>query len=89
MQILELYDIDISKPMLNFDQNYDLAGYRTLVTVCDTFPDKNHSLLLSLIKLDYSKLLQWANDYGLDNPKSRDFLIPFEKWIQRKLEVVM
>ena len=89
VQILELYDIDISKPMLNFDQNYDLAGYRTLVTVCDTFPDKNHPLLLSLIKLDYSKLLQWANDYGLDNPKSRDFLIPFEKWIQRKLEVVM
>ena len=85
-QIFELYEIDITKPMPDFEQNYDLAGYRTLVTVCDTFPDKDHPLILSLIKLDYQKLLQWANDYGLDNPKTRDFLIPFEEWIQTKLD---
>ena len=83
-QIYELYEIDSSKPMENFDKFYDLAAYRTLVTVCDFFPDKNQNLILSLLKFDYSDLIKWANDYGLDNPKTKDFLLPFEEWLNNK-----
>ena len=86
-QIFELYKIDSTKKMNDFDIHYDLAGYRTLVTVCDTFPDKEHSLLLSLLKFDYTKLLAWAVEYGLNNSKTKDFLIPFEDWIHEKLEI--
>ena len=85
-QIFELYKIDPTKTMNDFETQYDLAAYRTLVTVCDTFPDKDHPLLFSLLKLDYQKLLKWATDYGLNDPKTRDFLIPFEDWIYEKLE---
>ena len=84
-QVFELYDIDHTKKMVDFDAQYELAAYRTLVTVCDTFPDEKHSLIIPLLKLDYQKLLEWAADYGLHNPKTKDFLIPFENWIYKKL----
>ena len=84
-QVFELYDIDYAKKMVDFDTQYELAAYRTLVTVCDTFPDKEHPLLFSLLKLDYTKLLEWASDYGLHDSKTKDFLIPFESWIYKKL----
>jgi len=84
-QVFELYDIDYTKKMVDFDTQYELAAYRTLVTVCDTFPDKEHPLLFSLLKLDYTKLLEWAADYGLHDSKTKDFLIPFESWIYKKL----
>ena len=84
-QVFELYDIDCAKKMVDFDTQYELAAYRTLVTVCDTFPDKEHPLLFSLLKLDYTKLLEWAADYGLHDSKTKDFLIPFESWIYKKL----
>ena len=84
-QVFELYDIDYTKKMADFDTQYELAAYRTLVTVCDTFPDKEHPLLFSLLKLDYTKLLEWAADYGLHDLKTKDFLIPFESWIYKKL----
>jgi glycosyltransferase involved in cell wall biosynthesis len=84
-QVFALYDIDYTKKMIDFDNQYELAAYRTLITVCDTFPDKDHPLLFSLLKLDYQKLLEWAADYGLHNSKTKDFLIPFENWIYKKL----
>ena len=56
-QIFKLYEIDSSKPMKNFDEFYDLAAYRTLVTVCDFFPDKKQNLILSLLKFDYTDLI--------------------------------
>ena len=34
-KFFELYDIDSNKPMKKFEEYYDLAAYRTLVTVCD------------------------------------------------------
>ena len=83
-QIFELYEIDSSKPMKNFDEFYDLAAYRTLVTVCDFFPDKKQNLILSLLKFDYNDMIKWANDFGLDNPMTKDFLLPFEEWLNNK-----
>ena len=83
-QICELYEIDFSKPMKNFDKFYELAAYRTLVTVCDFFPDKKQNLVLSLLKFDYNDMIKWANDFGLDNPMTKDFLLPFEEWLNNK-----
>ena len=83
-QICELYEIDSSKPMKNFDKFYELAAYRTLVTVCDFFPDKKQNLILSLLKFDYNDMIKWANDFGLDNPMTKDFLLPFEEWLNNK-----
>ncbi len=81
-QIFELYEIDPNKPMKNFDYFYDLAAYRTLVTTCDFFPDEKQNMILSLLRFDYDDLINWAINYGLDNPMTRDFLLPFEDWLQ-------
>ena len=81
-QIFELYEIDSTKPMKNFDHFYDLAAYRTLVSVCDFFPDKKQNMILSLLRFDYNDLINWAINYGLDNPMTRDFLLPFEEWLK-------
>lgn len=80
-QILKLYDIDPKKQMENFDNFYDLAAHRTLVSVCDFFPDKQQNMILSLLKFDYTDILNWAVNFGLDNPMTKDFLLPFEDWI--------
>lgn len=85
-QIFELYEINPTKKMDNFDTNYELAAYRTLVTICDAFPHPEQQLLLSLLKFDYPKLLDWAVEFGLKDSKTRDFLIPFETWMIEKLE---
>ena len=76
-----VYDIDPKKPMDNFDYFYDLAAYRTLVSVCDFFPDTNQNMILSLLRFDYTDILNWAINSGLDNPMTKDFLLPFEDWI--------
>jgi glycosyltransferase involved in cell wall biosynthesis len=80
-QIFELYKIDPNQPMNNFEYFYDLAAYRTLVSVCDFFPDEKQNMILSLLRFDYNDLINWAINYGLDNPMSKDFLLPFEEWL--------
>lgn len=82
-QIFELYKIDPNISMKNFDHFYDLAAYRTLVSVCDFFPDKKQNMILSLLRFDYKDLINWAINYGLDNPMTKDFLLPFEEWLQK------
>ena len=84
-QIVDLYQINLQNPMTDFNTHYELAAYRTLVTVCDLFPDKDNSNQLALLTFDYKKLIQWAIDYGLHDSKIRDFLIPFEQWFHEKL----
>jgi glycosyltransferase involved in cell wall biosynthesis len=85
-EIFKLYQIDSSKPMKNFEKQYDLAAYRTLVTVCDMFPDPKQNLIGSLLCFDYLDLLDWVVHYGLKNFKTRDFLLPFEDWYNNKFE---
>ena len=80
-QIFELYGISSNQPMENFDHFYDLAAYRTLVTVCDFFPGKKQNMILSLLRFGYGDLINWAVNYGLDNSMTKDFLLPFEEWL--------
>ncbi len=39
--------------------------------------------MLSGIKIDegLKKMMDWALEYGLKNPQTRDFLKPFEYWL--------
>lgn len=80
-QIFELYDINPDIPMKNFDYYYDLAAYRTLVSVCDFFPNEKQNMILSLLRFDYDDLINWAINFGLNDPMTRDFLLPFEEWL--------
>ena len=88
-EIFKLYDVDVSKPMENFEKNYDLSAYRTLVSVCDMFPTPNIDLLGPLLRFNYSSLLDWAVKIGLKNSITKDFLSPFADWYKVKLEEVL
>jgi len=83
-EIYELYELDTLKPMDNFKSNYERAAYRTLVTVCDLFPHEKQDFLNSVLRFNYSQLIEWAIEYGLNDPLTKDFLIPFEKWLYEK-----
>ena len=73
--------------MENFERNYELAAYRTLVTICDLFPDEKQNFISSILSFEYSDLIKWAIDYGLNDPQTKDFLLPFEDWFYQQSEI--
>ena len=85
-EIFKLYQINPSKSMDNFEKQYELAAYRTLVSVCDMFPDPKQNMIDSLLCFDYLDLLDWAINHGLKNVKTSDFLLPFADWYYNKFE---
>lgn len=81
-KILKLYE-NKDTPMKNFEENYDLAAYRTLTTVCELYPDKKQHLVESLLQFDYTKMIDWALEDGLSDDATRYFLLPFENWLTK------
>ena len=85
-EIFKLYQINTAKPMENFEKQYELAAYRTLVSVCDMFPDPKQNMIDSLLRFNYLDLLDWSVNYGLKNSKTVDFLLPFADWYAENFE---
>ena len=85
-KILELYEKHTSfTGKWDFQKAYDIAAYRTITTVCMLFADKERGVFIqSLLRFDYSKVIQWALEYGLNDSRSRDFLIPFKNWLEQQ-----
>ena len=94
-QIYENFDLTIvnySKDTINldnFEKNYEIAAYRTLTTVCEIFPDKKQFLIESLLQFNYTKMIDWALEYGLEYTKTKDFLKPFEGWLNEHQKTVL
>lgn len=65
----------------DFKYNLDLAAYRTLTTVCEITPGLKEITQQDLLEFDYSKIISWALESGLENPYIKDFLIPFKEWL--------
>lgn len=65
----------------DFKYNLDLAAYRTLTTVCEITPGLKEITQQDLLAFDYSKIISWAIESGLENPDVGDFLIPFKEWL--------
>jgi len=70
----------------NFDENLDLAGYRTLVTICELSPQLRTLAIRDILEFDYSRIIRWALEVGLYDPDIKHFLIPFEDWLKTKSE---
>ena len=85
-KILELYEKHTKfTGKWNFENEYEMAAFRTLSTICLLFANEKEKFLFSLCyDLIYSKIIQWALEYGLNDPKSRDFLVPFKNWIEQQ-----
>jgi len=87
-QIYELYKklCEESTINLNTNEDLDLAGYRTLVTVCELKPDLKQMVTQDLLEFDYSRIINWSLEVGLSDPDVKDFLIPFKNWLITKSE---
>ena len=70
----------------NFEENLDIAGYRTLVTLCETNPGLRSVAIQDILEFDYSRIINWALEVGLKDPDVKDYLIPFEDWLRVKSE---
>lgn len=68
----------------NFDEEYDVAAYRTLVTLCEINIELRQAFFNDILKFDYSKIMNWSLGYGLESPQTKDFLIPLKEWLETK-----
>ena len=86
-KLVNLYElISSEKNVGNFEENLDLAGYRTLTTICQMNPQLRILAYKELMEFDYHKIINWAIEVGLREPDSKDFLIPFTDWLIEKRE---
>lgn len=70
----------------NFEENYDKSAYRTLTTICLSEPELKRNFLSSIIKFDFTKLIEWGLDKGLQNQSTKDYLIPLKSWMEKHHE---
>lgn len=65
----------------DFDKSFEISAYRTLTTVCEIIPELRTIAVQDLLEFDYSRIIRWAVEVGLENPLVGDFLIPFRDWL--------
>ncbi|SHO42833.1 putative Phosphatidylinositol N-acetylglucosaminyltransferase [Nitrosotalea sinensis] len=65
----------------DYDESLDLSAYRTLTTICNITPGLREISGQDLIQFDYSRIIPWAREVGLENPDVKDFLLPFKEWL--------
>jgi len=84
-KIFELYkDLSPNQDEGGFDENIDLAGYRTLVTICEISPNLRNLTIQDLLEFDFSRIINWALEQGIIDSDMKDFLIPFKGWLKTK-----
>ena len=71
----------------DFEKQYELAAYRSLLFVCVFVAGEENNMLSEyLMGFNFQKIVQWASEYGLKDPKVRDFLIPFKRFIENYMK---
>ena len=70
----------------DFENDYDSAAYRTLTTVCQIHPDLKVSATQDLLEFDYSRIIKWALEVGLEDSLVQDYLIPLKSWLEKNSE---
>jgi len=65
----------------DFEECLDLAAYRTLTTACEILPDLMNMARQDLVEANYSRIIHWALEVGLEHPVTKDFLMPFKEWL--------
>ncbi|MCV0373517.1 MAG: glycosyltransferase family 4 protein [Nitrosarchaeum sp.] len=81
-QLLDLYKRHC-KPKVNenYDENYDMAAYRTLVTMVEKIPELTSKFIFDILKFDYSGIIAWSIEHGFEHPETKYFLLPFKEWL--------
>ncbi len=88
-KLLDLYEQTSESCDFDFYEYYHKSALRTLVTVCLTNPKLKKQMISSIIHMDFSKLIDWSLDKGLDDSTTHDFLFPLKDWLveNQKLQI--
>ena len=70
----------------DFENDYESAAFRTITTVCQIHPDLKKSATLDLLEFDYSRIIRWALEVGLEDYNVKDYLFPLKSWLEEKSE---
>jgi len=82
-KLLELYQKVTPINGDNFEENYDKAAYRTITTIAEIVPGlQQQGLANDILEFDYSRLINWCLEVGLENEDVKDFLLPFREWLE-------
>ena len=86
-KMLSLYRKYTEKELdTDFENDYDSAAYRTLTTICQIHPDLKMSASQDLLEFDYSRIIKWALEVGLEDLEVQDYLIPLKSWLKKNSE---
>lgn len=79
--LLDVFEKNIpSNKEIEYDEDYDLAALRTITTVMELDPRFN--LTFDLLKMDYSRMINWSFNHGLQDSFAKDYLEPFKEWME-------
>ncbi|MHB8545735.1 MAG: glycosyltransferase [Nitrosotalea sp.] len=66
----------------NFEESYDIAAFRTMVTICEVNKDLYNISQMDILKFDYRRIIAWCVEHGLERPGAMEFLLPFKQWLE-------
>ena len=88
LQLYELYKEVSPDDDFDFDAYYEKSAFRTLTSICLINPQLKRKFLSSILKFDFTKLIEWSLSSGLDDPTIKDYLIPLENWMENYLNKI-
>jgi glycosyltransferase involved in cell wall biosynthesis len=88
LQLYELYKEVSPDDDFDFDAYYEKSAFRTLTSICLINPQLKRKFLSSILKFDFTKLIEWSLSSGLDDPTINDYLIPLENWMENYLNKI-
>ncbi len=66
----------------DFEESYDIAAFRTMVTICEVNKDLYDISQMDILKFDYRRIIAWCLEIGLEKPGIMEFLLPFKQWFE-------
>ena len=82
LQLYELCKEVCPTDDFDFDTYYEKSAFRTLTSICLTNPQIKRKFLSSILKFDFTPLIEWSLSSGLEDPIIKDYLIPLESWME-------
>ena len=82
VQLYELCKEVSTESDFDFDTYYDKSALRTLTSICLSDPELKRNFLPSVMKFDFTKLIEWALSKGLEDPITKDYFIPLKSWME-------
>ena len=83
--LYNLYQKTFPENSPNFDHDYNISALRTLTTIFETDNALYNLAVRDLLKLDFSKMINWIIQVGIEKESTRDFILPFENWYKNRV----